>query len=273
MFVPVIYHIREEGFVALPLYFSTASSYHFQESILRPHGMGESCQLLFILEGKGCLRIGGEEFPLKKGCGFFTDRNVPHEYENIEGLVSAWITFRGEGCEHLRRYIKHLPYLFCPRLDVDKFVQAIQALEGEYYSHKREGKMSAMTYGLVMDFFEDALFEARSDLERVLLYMEEHYSKPIRVSALADLCYCSVSSFCKKFKQSFGCTAFEKLVEIRLLNARAMLKSHPRESIQSIAGKCGFEDVSYFCKAYKKKFSHSPSKERDTFTKDEKKNG
>ena len=264
----MILHIFDEAFVPLCVYFSTASSHHRQETVKRPDGIEQSCQLLFVLEGKGLLRIGGEELALKKGCAFFMDAGVPHEYENLGGLITAWITLRGEGLDAARRYIGHRSYLFSRKIDVSAYAEAIRRLEREYYTRKREGVMSRMAYAMAMDFFDECLNTKISDMERVLLYMEEHCREKIRVTDLAELCYCSVSTFCKRFKEEYSCTAFEKLVEIRLLNARTLLVCAPDEAVKNVAVQCGFEDASYFSKAYKKRFGYTPEQERSRKTRE-----
>ena len=256
-------HIFDQGFVPLCVYFLTSSPRHEQENVKRPLGFSDMSQLLFVLDGSGILTIDEKEYPLKKGCAFYIDQNTPHTYKNISGLVTAWITWRGDGCENIRNYIRNVPYMFSNITDVRRYAIEIERLEQEYYSKKREGMMSWMLYALIMSFFEETMKNEQSEMERVLLYMEKHFDERINVAMLAEISYRSVSTFCKDFKKEFGCTAIEKLTDIRLLNARSMLLANPQETIKSIASKCSFEDVSYFSKAYKKKFFRTPTEERN----------
>lgn len=255
----MLLHLFEPDFLPLPLYFVSAASSHLQENVNRQNGFGDISQLLLVLDGEGILYCNGSEYPLKKGCAFYVDYAVPHAYENLGGLVTAWITWRGSGWQDVRTYIGKNSFQFFENVDVKRYVAQIEQIEREYYGRKREGMLSAMLYTLLMSFFEEQNEQVESELDAVLRFMEEHFDQKISVTELARINHSSKSTFCKNFKQRFGCTAFEKLVEIRLLNAKMMLKMNANEKICSIARKCGFDDVSYFCKAYKKKFGVTPS--------------
>ena len=246
----------------LPLYFMSLSKRHVQENVNRPSGFHNVLQLLFVLDGEGFLECGGTVYPLKRGCAFYHASDVPHRYWSDGSLITAWITCRGSGCKEIIQYIENRSFLFCSNVEIKKYVSMIETLEREYFDKKREGYLSAMTYSLLLSFFEDQSTSTVSDMDRVLHYMEAHYDQKITIEQLAELAHMSKSTFCKKFKQQFGCTAFEKLIDIRLLSASTMLRHDPGFKIGFVAKKCGFEDVSYFCKLYKKKFSVTPSEER-----------
>ena len=53
-----------------------------------------------------------------------------------------------------------------------------------------------------------------------------------------------------------------KFQDSKLPLADMLLKMNSNEKIGIIAKKCGFDDVGYFCKAYKKRFGTTPSKSR-----------
>ena len=256
-------HIPEANFLPLPVWFTSASSRHRQENVSRPSGLWKGAQILLVLEGTGVLYCDGKRFPLQKGCAFYVEQAIPHSYENTGDLVTAWITWVGSGQEELSRYIGKKSYLYCEQTDVKQYAAEIERIEKEYFSHKREGVLSAITYTLVLRFFDEQKEPCLSGLDRVLRYMEAHFSERVRLSELVALSHSSRSVFCKAFKERYGCSAFEKLMEIRLLNARTMLQSNPDKAVSEIARSCGFEDMSYFGKAYKKRFAVTPTADRE----------
>ena len=65
----------------------------------------------------------------------------------------------------------------------------------------------------------------------------------------------------RDFKQKYKITIFEMLTRIRLSHARNMINSNPHLKLTSIAASCGFNDVSYFCKMYKRLYDCSPKSE------------
>ncbi len=242
-----------------PIWFTTCDSHYRQENITRTMGLNGDAQILFVISGKGVLHHDGVEYPLCQGSAFYLDAYVPHSYENHGELVTAWITWRGDGQEMIRSYIGQKSFLFAKNIDVRYYVSFIEAISREYFSSRREGVLSAMLYSLLMHFFDGLGDCEPTEMDRVLFYMEEHFSRKITMEELTDVAHCSRSTFCKRFKETYGCTAFEKLVEIRLRNADQLLRSTSGDKIFLIAQKCGFEDISYFCRAYKSRFGMTPS--------------
>ena len=53
-------------------------------------------------------------------------------------------------------------------------------------------------------------------------------------------------------------TVFEMLTGIRLRHAHNMININPNIALKNVATYCGFSDVSYFCKMYKRFFGYSP---------------
>lgn len=255
-------HILDANFIPLPVYFTSASSWHCQENVNRPTGLHLSAQILLVLDGEGVLYYDGKHFPLRKGCAFYVDCDVPHAYASTGNLITAWITWMGSGQEEIRSYIGKKSFLYSNRIDVKSYASEIAHMEREYFTQKREGLLSAMLYALLLRFFDEQREPKLSEMDLVLRYMEEHFAEKLTLSELAEVSHSSRSVFCKSFKDTYGCTAFEKLIEIRLLNARTRIQSNPGETVGMIARQCGFEDVSYFCKAYKKMFFVTPAADR-----------
>lgn len=258
----MIVHIFSSDFKPLPVYFVTCSSRHIQEPVVRDDGFLDISQLLFVLEGTGVLYQNGREYPLKAGDAFCVGPGVSHEYRSSDGLVTAWITWRGSGCEDILQYLDCSQFAFYEGIDCKKYARQIELIENEYFAKRREGILSALLYSMLISFFEEREQTVLSDLDRVICYMEEHFSERITIDELAKIYHSSKSTFCEKFKCAYGCTAFEKLIEIRLVNAESMLKMNSTEKILAVAEKCGFRDVSYFCKAYKKKYGETPANHR-----------
>lgn len=95
-------------------------------------------------------------------------------------------------------------------------------------------------------------------LKRTLAYMQEHYTEPITVQELADLCGFSQVHFMNIFKAAIGSTCIEYLVQYRL--ARAALELQETDhSIMQIALDNGFQNISYFNRAFKQQYSRTPS--------------
>ena len=193
------------------------------------------------------------------GDAFCVSPDVPHEYWGVDGLVTAWITWRGSGYEDILQYLDTTRFAFYSGIDCKKYVRQIEMIEREYYGKRREGILSTLLYSMLISFFEEQNQTVLSDLDRVIGYMEEHFAERITIDELAGIHHSSKSTFCEKFKRAYGCTAFEKLIEIRLVNAESMLGMNPTEKILTVAERCGFSDYTVFYRNFKSFFGRAPS--------------
>jgi len=254
-------NLLPQGLPVPPLYFHTASS-RFPQPTMR-YGPGEQGfhQILLVVSGTGLLRCGGNTYPLERGCAFFTAQGYPSEYENTGGLITAFLTVRGEAMDSLLRYYGCGAFLFTRYASVEEMTARIQQIAREYYDHKCEGRLSAYAYSFCVDFFEQQKEARLTCAEQVGLYLERNFSQKITLDSLAKMNSISVSKLCHDFKSHYGCTIFAYLLHLRLTYARSLLRTSSETRTKDAAHACGFEDISYFCKAYKKKFGKSPAQD------------
>ena len=96
----------------------------------------------------------------------------------------------------------------------------------------------------------------------VLRYLETNYASGSLTEA-ARLLHCDVAWLSREIKRRTGRTYTELLQERRLLQA-AWLLEHTNQRISDIALAVGYENVSYFHRIFRKRFSMSPKKYRDS---------
>ncbi len=248
----------------LPINFHTVSSFYKQSSICRPYGQKLFHQILFILEGAGEVKCGGKRYELKKGSAFFSSKKIPIEYTNNGGLISAFLTADGPAIEALCEYYGYGDFFFIEHVNLDKYISKIEQIISEYYEKKRESVLSGMVYSFYLDFFEENREPYIDLIDRIALYIEKNYTEKLSLDMLAEKFGISVSTLCHDFKRKFGCTVFEHILNLRLTYARNYLLTVPSSTSTDAARSCGFEDICYFCRAYKKKFGKSPLKDRDS---------
>lgn len=93
-------------------------------------------------------------------------------------------------------------------------------------------------------------------------YIMINYANEITIDDLCQYFYCSKSTLHNKFKEEYGITIHQYILEYRLEKALELLKNN-KNSILEIALNCGFNDANYFSKAFKKKYKVSPSVYRE----------
>lgn len=102
-------------------------------------------------------------------------------------------------------------------------------------------------------------------LKTALYHVQNSYAQNITIKQVADLCGFSESHFMKLFKELTGMSFTAYLVNYRLeLSSKQLLETD--QKIIDIAANCGFNNHSYFTRAFQKKYGLTPAKYREYAT-------
>lgn len=88
-------------------------------------------------------------------------------------------------------------------------------------------------------------------------YIAQNCEKDITLAQLSHLVHLSPNYLCTAFKSATGLSPVEHLQVIRIKRATQMLLQ-TNFSIEEISLKCGFQNVGYFIKVFKKQTTHTP---------------
>jgi AraC-like DNA-binding protein len=105
-----------------------------------------------------------------------------------------------------------------------------------------------------------------SRLHFVLQYIHDHLTERIEVDTLSRKAYLSRNIFFKWFKEQFGITPLEYITRQRIRLARELL-AQERLTISQVSMQCGFADVNYFVRTFKKSEGLTPGAYRDILRK------
>ena len=100
-------------------------------------------------------------------------------------------------------------------------------------------------------------------LKKILSYTAEHFSERITIEDAASVCSVSPSRFMSIFRAQTGMSYIQYLNDYRLEASTELLTSGSF-SVTEIAIKNGFENISYFIRAFRKKFGCTPLEYRST---------
>jgi len=101
-------------------------------------------------------------------------------------------------------------------------------------------------------------------LQPTINYMQENYQHPITLDELAGIVHLSEGQFCRTFKQLIGMTPFGYLVRYRILQSCHDL-STTNKKITDIATTHGFNNISYYNRAFLKVMNMTPTEYRRQF--------
>ncbi|MBR1742331.1 MAG: helix-turn-helix transcriptional regulator [Lachnospiraceae bacterium] len=98
-------------------------------------------------------------------------------------------------------------------------------------------------------------------MKLIIKYIENHYMDRITIQDIADVADFSESHFMRYFKETLGTTFIDYLRDYRLTMAARLLKGS-ESAILDIAAECGFDNLSYFNRSFKKKYELTPREYR-----------
>jgi transcriptional regulator GlxA family with amidase domain len=95
------------------------------------------------------------------------------------------------------------------------------------------------------------------EINKAQLYIEKNYKQPLTLENLAGRSNMSVRNFIRRFEQATTNTPFEYLQRVRIEAAKKILETK-KDGVEQVAGRCGYEDVDYFRKIFKRYVSMTP---------------
>lgn len=96
-------------------------------------------------------------------------------------------------------------------------------------------------------------------IQKAAEYIRKNFRNKITIEDIAQVLYLSPCYVSRIFKQGLGCTLMEYLTQVRIDEAKKMLKN-PKYNVMQVAEGSGFEDPAYFTRVFKKLEGITPSR-------------
>ncbi len=90
-------------------------------------------------------------------------------------------------------------------------------------------------------------------------YMDAYYSLNPDIATVAQNCSLSTYHFFRSFRQAFGVSPYQYMMQLRLKHA-SYLMQEDNYTLTDIASPCGFSDLFTFSKAFKREYGVAPSR-------------
>ncbi len=247
--------------------------------IMQPHWHDEY-EIVRVLEGSMILSMNQLSFRLTQGDTAFISSGFLHhcmpfdcQYDCVVFDMEYYMKKHNSAKDIFEPIINQtqyiLPFFSKEREDFQELFSAI--LEGaaaKTVSHRLIAE-GALYQFLGMVFKEDAFVDIPEhfpthtkklkEIKRVLNYISLRYADPITLEDMADCLNMTPNYFCRFFKDMTHKSPVEYLNFYRIEVACEKL-STTNDSVLNTALKCGFSDVNYFIKVFKKYKGTTPLK-------------
>lgn len=151
-------------------------------------------------------------------------------------------------------------------LDILSHIHTYKNQPLESFELKLKGELLICFQFLYSTYFSKSLSAApitssAHAIQSCLTYINEHFSEDYSLDTLSEKFGYSPSHFEHSFKSITGSTPFVYINRIRIIKASEMLKSTDKK-ITDIAAECGYSNISYFNRTFKKIMGVSPKEYR-----------
>ena len=242
-------------------------------------------EINLIREGEAVFQVYQKSYRVRTGEGFLLNRNVPHScsspgnehvrYSTI--LVRPDFLYGDFGSDVERKCFQPflqnsaIPCIYLTGFDengkeiLQKLNQVEEAFDRKRFCYELKIKgllceaFAMILYGHRQELtkFVPANLQELERLEKMLNYLNMHFTEVISLQDLADQVHLSREVCCRLFKKYMRMTIFDYLLSTRIQNSIPLLMDG--ENITTIAGLVGFSSPAYYGQIFKRYMGMSPS--------------
>ncbi len=227
--------------------------------------------LIYVLSDEMYMLYQGEWKRLMPGSVLVVPPNTPYKCKC--GTASAsflWVHFTGSDVEKtLERYkIGLFPNIYRTEISNNIFTRFQKLFEG----FARNDSYRAYDLAALLDrlLIETGRAIEKGDTERVSLsksvrFINENYAAQIKIPTLAQMENMCMTAYNMAFKKKMGVSPTKYIIKLRTNSAKELLCT-TNMTVQEIGALCGYDDVNFFRKTFKKEAGVSPSEYRKSFS-------
>lgn len=242
-----------------------------------------------IQQGSALVKAGGEQAVIHAGDAFFVNSGVLHGCWNMGEIPCRFhsLVFHPRLVSGSTDSVFYQRYVFplqqCRTMAMVHLHQenpwqkrALEAIEAAWQSGVGEeagyewivrgalSELAACLHSRMPETNRPPSAKALRDGERIkqmLAFIEDHLGDTLNTENIARSAALSASECLRCFHATIGVTPIQYVRRLRVQKAAQLLKS-TQEKISDIAAQCGFQDMSYFAKAFREIMGCTPTQIR-----------
>ncbi len=220
--------------------------------------------LVFFIEGDSEYIFGDKVYSAKAGTVMYLPHKVPYIIRRLTACQCIYVDFLTVAPSGEEPFVKNYPVTAQFR---DCFFGILSLFKQKRIGYEAESMGVLYKIVSMIQAADRTAYFPGVRYQRIapaIEYINANYCKgDIRISALAALSGVSTRYFNQLFSVFFGVAPKEYIIRMQLDTARNLL-SNSDSPIGDIATVCGFGDVYYFSKIFRKTVGMTPSQYRKT---------
>lgn len=225
----------------------------------------DSFLLMYLLSGEMNISFEGTDSLIASEHFILLDCYKPHRYFTRTGCECLWIHFDGPMAGNYYELVTAGSGNFFSLADYPSALPKLEKLYRSFSSGMsvREPFLSKLINDIFTLFLlgntQPACPTGHSAIiGRVIAFINEHFTQELDVETMAGQAMMSTYHFIRVFKRETGFTPHDYLINIRINNAKYMLKNSDM-SIKDICFQTGFSCESVFCTSFKNNVGVTPT--------------
>jgi len=233
----------------------------------REQNWHENIELQLCTEGEGMVLLDGERYAVLPGDIVAVNSNVVHYTTTKSYLKYTCLIVSTQWCRQMQ--INYSSLSFAPKIKSSKIAKLINKL-AEMYLNKEDplriAKLNETLLKIMIELTEhystgrstsDIKSKRFETIKSAVIFIEKNYGRKITLSEIAENVFMDKYTLCKEFKKCTGQTVVEYLHRLRCTKAIEYLTQG--YSVSESAGLCGFDNLSFFTKIFKRCTGRNPS--------------
>lgn len=227
----------------------------------------ENLELQLCLSGEGYVVINGERHNMSVGDVAVLNSNTVHYNGSDSDMVYIAVVLDSEFCKDAE--IDQTKLNFKPHIKSDRLAMLIGEVQSIYYNEEcncKKARLQMALLNVLIELKENYILDKKPyskqdnslDLVRKTIeFLRENFDKKLSLDEIAKNALTDKYLLSRKFKSGVGQTIFEYLNCYRCERAKDLIRSGT--PINEVAVRCGFNNVSFFIKVFKRNTGNLPS--------------
>lgn len=206
------------------------------------------------LSGSAVHYFKNRKFTIDEGCVYFLNQKDDYEVEVLEKGVAFSV--------HFTTYEPIDTESFCIKTaKVNEIVRLLNLIEKEFLSKNNELGLMSNVYALCSELnkiYQKSYFPKDKRMINAEKYINTHFVENDCIAEAAAQSSLSRRRFNELFKNCFGLTPNRYLIGLKINHAKNLISTN-NFSISQISEMCGFSDIYYFYKVFKRETGVTPA--------------
>lgn len=226
----------------------------------------ENLEIQYIISGEGYVLLNGEKINVTKGDIIIANSNVIHYIGSETKLEYSCIIIDSSFCKNAG--IDHTALYFCEHIkdkETEELYKKILNIYLEKQSETKLARMQVAVLNLLIELRQNYIKQEKQNtvkrenfkiVENSIDFIHKNYNKKLTLDYIAQNIYCNKYSLSRNFKAVTSVTVVDYINFYRCTKASSLISEGM--SVSAAAEKCGFNNIPFFTKTFKKYMGKLP---------------